>query len=319
MKQNYIKDIMVDDVVTDFFMVKNVGLKIGSNKKQYLDITLGDNTGEVSAKKWDIQPEEISDLKEYSDGDLVKIRGRVTEWNGMKQVRITKIRMAMPNDNLIISNYVKAAPEDSIDMYNYIYGIAESLDDEDLKKLCLMILNREKDRLMYYPAATKNHHAIYGGLLYHVKRMVENGEGMCKVYKNLNRSLLLAGAILHDMQKLNEIEANEYGMGTDYSFEGKMLGHLVLGVRELEKDMIELDFPKEKSVMLEHMILSHHYEPEFGSPIRPLFPEAEILHYLDIIDARMYDMEEALQGATSGGFSDRVWTLDNRRIYKKED
>jgi 3'-5' exoribonuclease len=169
---------------------------------------------------------------------------------------------------------------------------------------------------MYYPAASKNHHAQMAGLLYHVKRMLMNGERMCQVYTNLNADLVMAGVILHDMEKINEIESNELGIASGYSFEGQMLGHLIQGVKTLDRLTLELDFPREKAIMLEHMILSHHYEPEFGSPKKPLFPEAEILHYLDIIDARMFDMQDALDKTEPGEFSDRVWTLDNRRLYK---
>ena len=126
----------------------------------------------------------------------------------------------------------------------------------------------------------------------------------------------MTGVILHDMEKINEIESNELGISTGYSFEGKMLGHLVQGVRVIDKLADQLDIPREKAVMLEHMILSHHYEPEFGSPKKPLFPEAEMLHYLDMIDAKMFDMQEALEKTEPGSFSDRVWTLDNRNLYK---
>lgn len=129
----------------------------------------------------------------------------------------------------------------------------------------------------------------------------------------------MAGVILHDIQKLNEILSNQYGISDGYSFEGQLLGHIVMGVRELNKQMEELNFDPEKKVMMEHMILAHHYEPEFGSPKRPLFPEAEILHYLDVIDARMYDMEEALSKTQPGDFSDRIWTLDNRRLYRRKE
>ena len=129
----------------------------------------------------------------------------------------------------------------------------------------------------------------------------------------------MAGVILHDMEKINEIDSNELGISTGYSFEGRMLGHLVQGVRTIDKLADELDIPREKAVMLEHMIISHHYEPEFGSPKKPLFPEAEMLHYLDMIDAKMFDMQEALEKTEPGQFSERVWTLDNRMLYKVSD
>ena len=168
-------------------------------------------------------------------------------------------------------------------------------------------------------ALNRNHHAEYGGLLYHVKRMLMTGLAVCDIYPILNRDLVAAGVILHDIEKLNEIESNEYGVSPGYSFEGQMLGHIVQGIKLLDRLTEEMGFPREKALMLEHMILSHHYEPEFGSPKKPLFPEAEVLHYLDILDARMFDMEDALNGVEPGSFSDRIWTLDNRRIYKATD
>ena len=217
-----------------------------------------------------------------------------------------------------ICDFVKAAPEEPQEMYDYIYATAESMQDSDLKRLCVKVLTDNKEKIMYYPAAQKNHHAQLAGLLYHMKRMLMTGEGVCSVYKNLNRDLVCAGVILHDMEKLNEIESGTDGIATGYSFEGQMLGHIIQGVKKLDSLAIELDIPREKAIMLEHMILSHHYEPEFGSPKKPLFPEAEVLHYLDILDARMFDMEAALEDTEPGSFSDRVWTLDNRKLYKPE-
>lgn len=317
MKEIFIENIGELEVVTSFFMIKSTSIRVGANKKEFWDVTLGDKTGEISAKKWDIG-EEADLLGELKEGDIVKIRAQVTEWNGTKQLKITKVRKSLPNDNLIINDYIKAAPEPAEEMYDYIFEKAESIEDVQLRELCTNILLKEKERLMYYPAATKNHHAQMAGLLYHVKRMLMAGEGLCQVYTILDRSLVVAGVILHDMQKLNEIMSNELGIANEYSFEGNMLGHLVLGVRELEKEMEKIGFSREKAVMVEHMILAHHYEPEFGSPKRPMFPEAEILHYLDVMDARIFDMEDALRNTEPGSFSDKVWTLENRKIYKRK-
>lgn len=318
MKALYVTGISNEKEVTDFFMVKSIGLKLGANKKQYLDISLGDKTGEISGKKWDVTDEELVELQTINEGDLVKIRAQVTEWNGTKQLRVMRIRKINGDEGLELGDFIKAAPEAPEDMFQYLLDATESMADEDLKKLCLLSLNQGKDKLMYYPAAQRNHHAEMAGLLYHVKRMLMTAERVCQVYDNLDRDLLYAGVILHDMEKLNEINANEWGISDGYSFEGNMLGHIIQGIKVLDKQMEELRFPKEKAIMVEHMILSHHYEPEFGSPRKPLFPEAEMLHYLDMIDARMYDMQDALDATAPGQFSDRVWTLDNRRLYKKE-
>ena len=316
MKEIFVSQLKPAQELMDFFMVKAIGVKLGSNKKQYLDVMLGDGTGEVSGKKWDVADTELEALNEIKEGDIVKVKAVVTEWNGLKQLRITKIRTSSDQDEVELKDFIKAAPESSESMYSYIYDVAQGMQDMDLKRLCVKVLEDNKDRLMYYPAASKNHHAEYGGLLYHVKRMLMTGLSVCSIYTNLNQDLVAAGVILHDMEKLNEIDANQQGIASGYSFEGQLLGHIIQGVKKLEELTKELEFPREKAIMLEHMILSHHYEPEFGSPKKPLFPEAEVLHYLDILDARMFDMQDALESTEPGEFSERIWTLDNRRIYK---
>jgi len=319
MRENCIAKLKADAEIQDFFMVKAIAVKIGANKKQYLDVQLGDATGEISAKKWDVADEELPGLAEIQPQDIVKIRGNVTEWNGLKQIRIGRIRKSVKEDVFDIADFIKAAPEKGEDMYSFVIGKANAMKDEDLKAICVEFLGRNREKLLYYPAAQKNHHAELAGLLYHIKRMIVTAEKLCEVYSHLNKDLVIAGVILHDIEKVNEIEANEFGIASGYSFEGQMLGHIVQGIISINKMAEELGVSNEKTVMLEHMMLAHHYEPEFGSPKKPLFPEAEILHYIDIIDARMYDMQEALDATEPGEFSERVWTLDNRKLYKAKD
>ena len=316
MKDIYIADLKTGQDFMSYFIVKTVAVKVGSNKKAYLDLLLADKTGEISAKKWDIADEEMPGLQKIKEGSVIKVKALVTEWNGMKQLRVSRIRQTSAEDGIVMMDYIKAAPEDAAEMYDYIYSRAAAFEDKDLRNICVKQLTDNKEKLMYYPAAQKNHHAEMAGLLYHVKRMLMMAERACEVYTNLNRELVMTGVILHDMEKINEIDSNELGISTGYSFEGKMLGHLVQGVRTIDRLAAELDIPREKAVMLEHMIISHHYEPEFGSPKKPLFPEAEMLHYLDMIDAKMFDMQEALEKTEPGCFSDRVWTLDNRNVYR---
>lgn len=319
MKNIFLKDIKTNDEFADFFVIKQIAIKTGSNRKCYLDLTLGDNSGEISAKKWDISDEEISSLDKYNAGDIIKIKAKVNEWNQMKQLIISRIRRPSPEDEIKIEDYIKAAPFPPEQMYDFIIRCANEIKDEGLKQLCLMNLTENQEKLMYYPAASKNHHAEKSGLLWHITRMLQSGIRLCQVYTFLDRDLVSAGVILHDIEKLTEIESDKMGVSEGYSFEGQMLGHIVQGVKLLDSQMIELGFSDEKRIMVDHMILSHHYEPEFGSPKRPLFPEAEILHYLDVMDARMYDMEEALSKTSPGEFSDRVWTLNNRKLYKKKE
>ncbi|MDR1069133.1 MAG: HD domain-containing protein, partial [Clostridiales Family XIII bacterium] len=241
----------------------------------------------------------------------------VTEWNGTRQLRVSKLRVASDQDGLDKRDFFKAAPEDPQAMYAYIFKTAEAVKDKDLHAVAVRLLTDNKERLMYWPAAAKNHHAEYAGLLWHMKRMLMAAEKLCEVYTGLNRDLLVTGVIMHDMEKLNEMDADEMGVVSEYTFEGILLGHLVQGAIEIDRLCDELAVPYEKKIMLEHMAISHHYEPEYGSPKRPMFLEAEALHYLDMLDSKLFDMEDALMATQPGEFSERVWTLDNRKIYKK--
>ena len=316
MKEVFVKDLRKDQEITDFFMAKTLAIKVGANGKQYLDILLADKSGEISGKKWDVSDAEYPVLKAIGEKSIVKIKAVVTEWAGQLQLRVQRIRAAALDDGQHMEDFVKAAPEVPEDMFGYIYETAGSMKDQDLKKLCIKLLTDNREKLMYYPAAQKNHHAELAGLLYHMKRMLMTGERICEVYTNLNRDLLCAGVII---EKLNEIMADPDGIATGYSFEGQLLGHIIQGVKTIDRLTLELGFPREKAIMLEHMILSHHYEPEFGSPKKPLFPEAEALHYLDVLDARMFDMQDALVSTLPGTFSERVWALDNRKLYKPNE
>lgn len=316
MKEHYISELQINEELTDFFLVKAIAIRTGSNRKNYLDLTLSDCTGEINGKKWDIADEEVYGLSAITEGDCVKVKASVSEWNGIRQLRVTKIRKAQKEDKLDMTDYIKAAPEDPEEMFDYIRGRAEAIGDEDLKKLALMFLDDSKEKLLYYPGAMRNHHAELAGLLWHMKRMLMMGELACTVYTNLDPDWVVCGVILHDMEKLTEILSNELGISSGYSFEGKLLGHIVLGVRKLSEMAKEIGLSHEKEIMMEHMILAHHYEPEFGSPVRPMFPEAELLHYLDMLDAKMFDFEDSLKGVAEGTFSERVRTLDGRMLYK---
>ena len=317
-KTVFVIDIKSDEAVTDFFMAKTCNIKTGKDGRDYLDIILGDKTGEINSKKWNISPDEKLALSRIHPRDLVKIKGITKSWNGQLQMDIQRIRPAEEADNLNISDYIKAAPEKPQDMYDHIYGIAEKIEDQELRLLATTIMERNKQELLYWPAAARNHHAEYAGLLYHMRRMLDAGMALCEVYPSLDSDLIATGVIIHDMEKIREIDSDESGVADGYFVEGQMLGHLVQGVCAIGKLGEELRIDQEKILMLQHMVLSHHYEPEFGSPKKPMFLEAEVLHYLDIMDARIFDMEEALAALEGGEVSEKIFPLDNRRVYKRK-
>lgn len=319
MKQYYVKDLKADDShhLEDRFLVKNADIRDGNNGKKHLYMTLADATGEIQAVKWTLAPDEITAFSKIAAGMVITVGGRCNEYMGKKQLVLDVIKGQAKEGSYDKADLFKAAPEDSASMYDYIISRIEGFADEELKEICLSFYEENKDKMMYYPAAMSNHHAEYGGYLYHVKRMMMMGERACEVYTNLNKDLLLAGVALHDIEKLNELSSDENGVVEDYTLEGKLLGHLVMGVEAIGERCDALGISDEKRLMLQHMSISHHYEPEFGSPKKPLFPEAEMLHYLDMTDAKMFDAEQALENVEPGEFSDKVYTLDNRKLYKR--
>ena len=319
MKQYYVKDLKADDShhLEDRFLVKNADIRDGNNGKKHLYMTLADATGEIQAVKWSLNPDEVAAFSKIKTGMVITVGGRCNEYMGKKQLVLDAIRGQAKEGSYDKADLFKAAPEDSNSMYDYVISKINDFKDDDLKKLCLSFYEDNKEKMLYYPAAMSNHHAELGGYLYHVKRMMMMGERACEVYTNLNKDLLLAGVAIHDIEKLNELNSDENGVVEDYSLEGKMLGHLVMGVAAIGERCAELGIDDEKCLMLQHMSLSHHYEPEFGSPKKPMFPEAEMLHYLDMTDAKMFDVEQALKDVAPGEFSDKVYTLDNRKLYKR--
>lgn len=319
MKPYYVKDLKVDEInrIEDYYLVKNADIRDGNQGKRHLYLTLADATGDVQAVKWSLNADEVERYSRMKTGMIIRFAGRCKEFKGAKQIVLDNIGNLINPEKMERADYYKSAPEESEKMYDFIMDRIRMMEDEELKELCLSFYEENRERLMYYPAAMSNHHAEYGGLLYHVKRMMMMGERACEVYTNLNRDLLIAGVAIHDIEKLNEINSDEFGVVPDYTLEGKMLGHLVMGVAAIHDRCEELGIHREKALMLEHMAISHHYEPEFGSPRKPLFPEAEMLHYLDMVDAKMFDMEDALANVEPGGFSEKVFTLDNRRLYKR--
>ena len=319
MKPYYIKDLVVDEghVIEDHYLVRTADIRDGNQGKRHLYLTLADTTGEIQAVKWSLSPDEAQTYIRIKPGMVIGVVGKCKEFRGNKQLILDDITGQLKPENIAREDFFKSAPENSVEMYNYIIGKINAFSDEELKKLCFSFYEENKERLMYFPAAMSNHHAEYGGLLYHVKRMMMMGERACEVYTNLNKDLLLAGVALHDIEKMSELDSDENGVVADYSLRGKMLGHLVMGAEVIAERCKELGISEEKMLLLEHMAITHHYEPEFGSPKKPLFPEAEMLHYLDMVDAKMFDMEDNLRNVEAGEFSDKVFTLDNRKLYKK--
>ncbi len=314
--QKNIIDLKIGDKIDAFVLVKSYDLKKTTAGKQYLDLNLVDKSAEINAKIWENAKENEEILK---DNSIIKIRGEVLEWGGSLQLKLNKIRAPFENEDIKISELVPSAPLDSSEMMDELISYAYKIKDEQICTLVRNIIDKYKSKLMYFPAAKKNHHSYRGGLLYHVLRMLRAGEKLSLVYDCIDTDYIYAGVILHDICKIKEMDSDELGVVSDYTMEGKLLGHIIQGIKEIENEGEKIGLDREKSVVLQHMVLSHHYEPEFGSPKKPMTLEAEILHYLDIIDARIFDFDNALKAVNEGEFTDKIWLLDNRNLYKTKN
>ncbi len=299
-------------LVDGFCLIKSIDKKTSSKGDTYLDMTLSDSEGEINAKLWRYNKATHG---EYGVNDLVKIRGLITQYNGADQLKVEKIRPVTPEDGVNVSDFVKSADYSGEQMFEELYRIADGFSDGDLKKIVKAILDDNRLALLYWPAAFKLHHAVRGGLLLHTLSIVRLAEGVCKVYPFVDRELLISGAILHDIAKLSEFTVADTGIATGYSVDGNLLGHLAMGAMVIDKYAEKLNINPKTATLLEHMVLSHHGEPEFGAAVRPMFIEAELLSELDLMDSRIYEMREAVSAAPAEDFSARVWAMDNRKLY----
>ena len=310
------KEIGNNGLVEGFAVIKQCDKKMTKNGSYYLDLVLSDKDGEIFAKLWDYN--EASHGQYDTDG-FVKVRGVISQYNGHDQLNIERIRPVLESDNVDVSDYVKSAHYTGEEMFSHLLSLVNGFKDEDLKNIVSYLLEENKEKILYFPAAFRLHHAIRCGLLMHTASIVKLCESVCRIYPFVNRELLISGAILHDIAKTVEFDVKETGIASGYTVEGNLIGHLVMGAMMVKEAGQKLGTDKEKSMLLQHMIISHHGEPEFGAAVRPLFLEAELLSQLDSMDAKIYEIMDAVSGIEKGEFTNRLWALDDRKFYKYND
>ncbi|MBQ3817250.1 MAG: HDIG domain-containing protein, partial [Clostridia bacterium] len=241
-------------LVDGFCIIKSVDRKTSSKGDTYLDFTLADSSGEINAKLWRYA-EEIHGS--YEVNEIVKVRGTVSKYNGTDQLRIERIRKIVEEDGINPEDFVKSAAFSGEEMFNQLYKTAENFEDAELKALVTEILKDKKEDLLYWPAAFKLHHAVRGGLLLHTLSIVKLCQAVCEIYPFVDRELLISGAILHDIAKLDEFVVSDTGIASGYSIEGNLLGHLAMGAITVNEYAKKLGISKKTATLIEHMLLSH--------------------------------------------------------------
>jgi len=290
MKTPLVSDLSSEQTITTFFLVHARELRNTREGKQYLRLELGDRSGTVEARMWD-QFEAAA--KDVARDDIVKVQARVEIYRNRPQLAILQVRVARP-DEIDLADYLPHTKEDIGKLWMQVQEYCNSIGDPWLKKLVSSVLSDPHTVECYKraPAAKTMHHAYIGGLLEHVVSLCGLGKQVAAHYPELNLDLLLTAALLHDVGKLEELC---YDRSIGYTTEGQLLGHIVMELETVTRAMDAIvDFPGKLKTVVQHLLISHHGEYEFGSPKLPMIREALVFHYLDDLDSKLASVRAAL-------------------------
>lgn len=290
MKTPFVSELSTEQTITTFFLVHARELRNTREGKQYLRLELGDRSGTVEARMWD-QFENAA--KDVSRDDIVKVQARVEIYRNRPQLAILQVRRARPEE-VDLADYLPHTEADVGKLWAQLLDYVESITDPWLKRLVSAILSDPHTAECYRraPAAKTMHHAYLGGLLEHVVSLCGMGQKACTHYPELNLDLLLTAAMLHDVGKLDELC---YDRSIGYTIEGQLLGHIVMELETVTRTMDALEgFPSKLKTVVQHLLISHHGQYEFGSPKLPMIREALVFHYLDDLDSKVAAVRSAL-------------------------
>ncbi|MUV36602.1 3'-5' exoribonuclease YhaM [Lentibacillus sp. JNUCC-1] len=301
----------VGESFDDFLLIKDAAKGVASNGKPFMTLILCDTSGDIEAKLWDAKTE---DETTYTPETIVRINGEITQFRGRSQLKIMSIRQAQTAEGVQVADFIEKAPVEKDELAEKLTEAIFEMQNPVLQRLVRAFLKKHQNDLLLYPAAAKNHHEYVSGLAHHIVSMLAIAKELHRLYPEVNKDLLYAGIILHDLGKLKELSGT---VTTTYTLEGKLIGHIPMMVEDIGRMAEQLQIEGEEEVLiLQHMVLSHHGKAEWGSPRPPLVREAELLHLIDLIDAKMNMLNRALDKVKPGEFTERLFPLDNRSFYK---
>jgi len=309
MKQAFVADLAPDNPVQSTFLVQAKERKTAANGSPYLDLDLRDSSGTIKAKLWDCDRMRA----EFEVDDVVRVEGQVEEYRGTPQIRIRRITRCGPQE-VDLLDYFPRSGKDPEALYAALLDRLRAMAEGPLRQLLLSIMEDPAiaAKFKLAPAATAFHHAYLGGLVEHVGSLLALADKTCDHYPSLDRDLVLAGIVLHDLGKIEELS---FDRGFRYSTRGQLVGHMTIALEMVNEKIRQIpNFPPGLRDRLEHIILSHHGRLEFGSPKEPMFPEALVVHYLDDLDSKLESMR-----AQYAADRDRAgdWTGRNRALGRE--
>jgi 3'-5' exoribonuclease len=312
--QTVMKDFFICDcaqhenkVIISSFVVVSKQVKPKKTGEPYLALTLGDRSGHLEAKMWD-NVEDAIDV--FDQDDFIKIKGLLNKYKNRFQITIHKLRL-LDDSEVDFADYLPKTTKDIDELWKTLANFVATFQNHHLKALIELFMADSEIAEAYRsaPAAKSLHHAYIGGLLDHVVSLFRSCDLVCRNYPHINRDLLLTGAFLHDIGKIHELA---YQRSFSYTTRGQLLGHMIIELEMLQAKLAQLpDFPDDLKTLVEHLIISHHGQYEFGSPKLPMFPEALMLHYLDDLDSKMEAMRAQLERDAE---SDGGWTGYNSSL-----
>ena len=290
------------------FLLGNVSKGVNANGGAYLSVELRDASGSIVGKKWDATSE---DEQLFVVGNVIQVVGETNKYKEQLQLKILSAEL-VPLEQIDVEKFVKAPPVAKETLIERFNAHVNSVKNEDCQKILKYMIDKFGDKIYSYPAAVSIHHEYSSGLLMHSITMADLAVYLRPVY-DCDHDLMVTGCLLHDLGKIIELEGP---IVYKYSTEGKLLGHISIMVAELRKAADELKIKSETPLLLEHMVLSHHGQQEFGSPVMPLTKEALLLSLIDNLDSKMVVVNKAIADVDPGNFSNKVFSLDNRSFYK---
>lgn len=309
MKETYVADLTPGSSIATTFLIRTKDRKTARNGNPYLDLELQDNSGTVKAKLWDCNSSDLA----FEADDVVRVSGNVELYQGTLQLSLRKI-VKCRDEDVQLADYLPRGEQDPEMLFKGLLNRVRQMSQGPLQALLLKVFNDPEiaEKYKLAPAAMSYHHAFIGGLITHVNSLVQLGDSICDHYPFLDRELILAGLLLHDLGKVEELK---YNRAFSYSTRGQLVGHITMGI-EMVRDRVRAipDFPPELWDRLEHIILSHHGKLEFGSPKEPMFMEALAVSYLDDLDSKLEAMRQQYETD-----KDRPgnWTARNRALGRE--
>ena len=309
-----LRDYQVDERMDIFVLLKEVDPRVTQQGKRYLAVSVADRSMEIRGMKWDATQEEADTLQAGMVIFMTAVRQVYQDKPQLKILAMRPTRVGEPQDP---SDFMNAAPMKASEMEEEVSALIFQITNATWQRIVRHLLSKYHDEFDKYPAAKSNHHACAGGLGFHSLSIARLAQAIVKQYPGVNASLLYAGALLHDLGKVIELTGP---IATQYTTAGNLIGHIVLIDEQivLAANELHLDLYSEDMLVLRHTVLAHHGLMEYGSPVRPLIKEANILHQLDELDANMQSFDNALAETEPGEFSQRQWALDNRNVYKPD-